>query len=196
MSKKLETVVKKRAKREKIQQKVALLLVRLTAQSARTTFAPEEVLLKRLNLNNHERWKPSYQLRQAVRRLEKRGLVEFQKGASGWAVRLSPKGKKWVYTLEVRESIKIKQPRQWDGRWRVVIFDIWESRRSMRNKLRHMLKKAGFYMIQNSVWVYPYDCAELVALLRAEMRLGQSVLYIIADGIENDAKIRQYFNLA
>lgn len=196
MPRELETTIAKRTKREKIQQRVALAITRLTAQSGRTTFAPEAVLLKRLELNNHEKWKPRYQLRQAVSRLEKKGLVRFQKGSSGWAVRLSPKGEQWVSKLETLERISIKHQKKWDGRWRIVIFDIWESRRLMRDRLRTMLQRAGFYKVQNSVWVYPYDCAELVALLRADMHLGQSVLYIVADGIEGDAKLREHFDLA
>ena len=75
------------------------------------------------------------------------------------------------------------------------MFDIWERRRPIRDKLRRALQKAGFRRIQNSVWVNPYDCEELVALLRADLRLGEGVLYLIAEGVENDQKLRQWFGL-
>lgn len=194
MSKSLERSVQKRAKREQIQHKLGLILARFTAQSGRLMFAPEAVLVRRLQLKGTERWKPTYQLRQSVQQLQKKGLVEFQKGPQGWAVRLTQKGERWAREFDIQDKLAEKPPK-WDGRWRVVIFDIWESRRGMRDKLRRMLTKAGFYKIQNSVWAYPYDCADLLVFLRADMQLGKSILYIIADGIENDAKIKQHFNL-
>src|SRR3989344_2704281 len=97
--------------------------------------------------------------------------------------------------LHVAEEIHLQKPKKWDGRWRVVIFDVWERRRNIRNKLRSMLEKAGFLRLQDSVWIYPYDCEELVAFLRADLKLGNGVLYIIAEGIENDAKYRIHFDL-
>ena len=77
----------------------------------------------------------------------------------------------------------------------MVIFDIWERRRGVRDKLRRTLEKAGFRRVQDSVWVCPYDCEELVAFLRADLRLGEGILYLIAEGVENDAKLRKLFGL-
>ena len=192
----LETGVQKRARREKIQNKVLIILTRLTTQSSSLAFAPEAVLIKKLGLNDGQKWKPSYQIRQALRRLEKKGLVKYQRTGRGWAAHLSPQGERVAGRLDAAERISIKKPKRWDGRWRIVVFDIWERRRAKRDRLRHLLQKAGFYKIQNSVWVHPYDCEELVAFLRADMHLGQGVLYIIADGIENDFQIRKHFNLS
>lgn len=196
MGKSLEKQVSKRATREKVQQKVLLVLTRLTTQSSYLTFAPEAVLIKRLGLTDTNKWKPTYQIRQALRRLEKKGLVKSERTQNGWVTRLSQQGEKHAKKLETLEQIKIKKPPKWDGRWRIAIFDIWERRRVMRDKLRHMLEKAGFYKIQNSVWVHPYDCEDLIIFLRADMHLGNGLLYIIADGIENDFKIREHFNLS
>src|SRR3989338_3874071 len=121
----LETQVHKRATREKIQNKVLIVLTRLTTQSSYLAFAPEAVLIKKLGLNDGQKWKPSYQIRQALRRLEKKGLVRYQRTAHGWTACLSPQGEK-----------------------------------------------------------------------RADMHLGQGVLYIIAEGIENDYQIRKHFDLS
>jgi len=53
----------------------------------------------------------------------------------------------------------------------------------------------GFVRLQNSVWVYPYDCEDLVKLLKADFRIGREVLYVIADSIENDMWMRKEFSL-
>jgi hypothetical protein len=179
MNKKLETTVQTRAKREHVQQKVALLIARLTDKSGHSLLASEKTLIRRLDLKD-EKWNPRYQIRQALRRLEKKGLVTCEKTRAGWAARLSPRGKKAAQKMEATEVIRIKKPDRWDGRWRIIIFDIWEHRRGMRDKLRRMLQKAGFYKLQGSIWIYPYDCEDLLVFLRADMHLGKSILYVIA----------------
>src|SRR3990167_6480986 len=125
----LETQVQKRATREKIQSKILIVLTRLTTQSSSLAFAPEAVLIKKLGLNDGQKWKPSYQILQALRRLEKKGLVKYQRTCYGWAARLSSQGEKIAERLDTAERISIKKPKRWDGRWRIVIFDIWERRR-------------------------------------------------------------------
>jgi len=49
--------------------------------------------------------------------------------------------------------------------------------------------------IQDSAWVYPYDCEEFVALLKAHLRLGKDVVYAVVEEIGNDAPIRTHFKL-
>jgi phenylacetic acid degradation operon negative regulatory protein len=52
---------------------------------------------------------------------------------------------------------------KWDGKWRVVIFDIAEINKRTRNLLRAKLKELGFGMLQESVWVSPHDFGKDVA---------------------------------
>ncbi|MCX6816269.1 MAG: CRISPR-associated endonuclease Cas2 [Candidatus Beckwithbacteria bacterium] len=47
--------------------------------------------------------------------------------------------------------------RIWDGFWRIVIFDIPEDKRLLRDKLRRYLLKLGFGELQNSTYVSAYD---------------------------------------
>jgi phenylacetic acid degradation operon negative regulatory protein len=49
------------------------------------------------------------------------------------------------------------QNRRWDGRWRIVMFDIEEVNRQIRERLRIKLKELGFGMLQESVFISPHD---------------------------------------
>ena len=191
----LETAVRKRARREHIQRKVALWIARLTDRSGRLVLAPEELLVRRLGLREGYKRHPARVVREALFRLEKKGLVKCEKTRNGRAARLTRRGKELVHRMELMEALQIRHPKRWDGRWRIVIFEIWERRRKVRDKLRFLLGKVGFYKLQGSVWVYPYDCEEIAALMRADMHLGNGVLYLIAEGIENDAKLKRHFGL-
>ena len=92
-------------------------------------------------------------LSNALKRLRENGFIEFISDKE-LALRLTDKGKNkalWV-------KMKLEQGK-WDGKWRMVIWDIPEKRRKARDLLRYELKQLGFEKIQNSVWASKKDCA-------------------------------------
>lgn len=191
----VEETVAAKAKRERIQQKIELLLFRFSTRNGWLAFAPEERLLKHLGISSSTTRNPTYRLREAVQRLTAKGLVQWERTDRGWRVRLTERGVAHARTMHTADRIRIPKPKKWDGHWRMVIFDVWESRRNVRNALRMALQKAGFLRIQDSVWLHPYACEELVTFLRTELRLGGSVIYVVAEGIEHDEKFRKHFQL-
>lgn len=50
--------------------------------------------------------------------------------------------------------------KKWDRKWRVVVFDIKEVSRKTRERFRYKLKEVGFGMLQESVFISPYDIAK------------------------------------
>ncbi|MBI2004826.1 CRISPR-associated endonuclease Cas2 [Patescibacteria group bacterium] len=191
----LEERSRKITKRVRVQDGLVLALYSAAALSM-VLLAPNTLrLLKRIDPDLAKKRKPGYRIQQAVRRLESRGLVQQEGKGKEWRILLTTKGEKFAERLEVVRRIEIRQPRRWDGKWRVVIFDVWEKRKQVRERLRNILKKAGFYMLQDSVWVHPYPCEELIAFIRSDLKLGSGILYIIAEGLENDKHLKQHFDL-
>ena len=132
--------------------------------------------------------------RRSIDNLIRHGLIKLEIKNNRKVVRLTEKGEVLVKTFEARD-FKFKKPKRWDGKFRLIIFDIREKRKTTRNRLRETLMKIGFIRLQNSVWVFPYDCENLITLLKADFKIGKEVLYIIADKVENDAFLRKQFNL-
>ncbi|OGG49465.1 hypothetical protein A2763_04035 [Candidatus Kaiserbacteria bacterium RIFCSPHIGHO2_01_FULL_54_36] len=124
------------------------------------------------------------------RRLVKSGLMEWKDSK----LRLTAKGERTLRALALREFSSTK-PIRWDKKWRVLIFDIPERRKGLRLKLRSTLRTIGFIRLQDSVWVYPYDCEDLIALLKADFHIGDDVLYMIVDSIERDTELRRHFEV-
>ena len=91
-------------------------------------------------------------LSQALKRLRERGLIELVSDKT-LEYRLTDSGKQKA----VWEALMVDK-KKWDGRWRLVIFDIPEKRRQARNLLRDSLKKWGFVHWQKSVWATKKDC--------------------------------------
>jgi len=110
-------------------------------------------------------------------------------------LRLTPKGEAKLRQLEL-SGYRLRKPKRWDQRWRVLVFDIPEHRKTLRDKVRRTLLAIGFQRLQDSVWVYPYDCEDLIALLKTDFKVGKDLIYIITDAIEGDSGLRERFNLS
>lgn len=193
----IEEKVRQRAKRQKIQEAVLLSLY-FVAGLGLITMAPNAVrLLKYVEKYIGPKPRLNRRIGQAINRLRERGLVERVQKDEKVALRLTERGAQLAASMEEEEKrlFGIRKPRRWDGKWRIVIFDIWERRRGVRDRLRMLLRRNGFIKIQNSVWVYPYDCEELFVFLRTNLRLGKGIVYIVAEEIEHDSMLRKHFNL-
>ncbi|MBC7836476.1 hypothetical protein H7X87_01715 [Acetobacteraceae bacterium] len=123
-------------------------------------------------------------------RLVQKGLLEYKNGF----LCLTSAGEGKIRRLQLADY-KLKKPKRWDKKWRVLIFDIPEHRKSTRNRVRATLVALGFRRLQDSVWIYPYDCEDLVTLLKVEFRIGKDMLYMVVEFLEYDAKLRSHFQL-
>lgn len=192
----VEENVRRRAKRQKIQEAVLMSLY-FVAGLGLITMAPNAVrLLKYVEKYVGSKPRLNRRISQAVNRLRERGLVERVQKDKKVALRITERGAQLAASMEEEEKVfGTRKPRRWDGKWRIVIFDIWERRRGVRDRLRILLRRNGFVKIQNSVWVYPYDCEELFVFLRTNLRLGKGIVYIVAEEIEHDSMLRKHFAL-
>jgi DNA-binding transcriptional regulator PaaX len=146
-------------------------------------------------INKAIRRKRKYEIKSSLSRLVDRGFIEFHKNKNGYSVaKLTIEGEKILRLAEIN-NYQIKKPKKWDGRWRVITFDIQEERKSTRNRIRHTLKTVGFCQLHKSVWVYPYDCEDFITLLKADFRVGKDLLYMIVCKMEYEKPLLNYFKL-
>jgi len=128
-----------------------------------------------------------------VKRMEKKGWVARRQVAEGTKLILTDEGKKAV-GLENLENFEPKRG-EWDGKWRIVFFDIDESKRKKRNLLRKYLKLWGFWQIQKSVWVDPFDYEKEVKYLREVLEIENEIRWVVAEDMENGEELIKIFRL-
>lgn len=134
-------------------------------------------------------------LKRAVKSLYESKLVVEKQNADGTiTIILTDKGKQKALTYDL-EKMNIKEPKQWDKKWRVVLFDIPETKKKIREILRFHLKKLGFYEFQKSVFVHPYDCRDEINYLIEFYDIRKFVRYIVAESIDNELHLKEYFDL-
>lgn len=117
----------------------------------------------------------------------------LQRNKDGY-LRLTEAGEEKLRKYRLKDY-ELAVPRFWDRKWRVLIFDIREDRKTLRDKVRNTLVSIGFMRVQDSVWIFPHDCEELIALLKADFKIGKDLLYLVVDKMENDSVFKEYFGL-
>lgn len=86
--------------------------------------------------------------------LERQKLLEIQSAGESdkRVIRLTEAGR--LAALSGVDPVQAWD-RKWDGRWRLVFFDVPEQENRQRVKLRRSLKNLRFGYLQNSVWISP-----------------------------------------
>ena len=133
-------------------------------------------------------------LKREIRNLYRTKMIEKKERPDGTVtITLTDKGKFKALTYKFRD-MKIEKG-NWDGKWRIVIFDIPEKSKRGRDALREKLKEIGFHELQKSVFVSPYNCKNEVEFIIEFFDLRKYVRFGILDSIDNAVHLKNIFNL-
>lgn len=136
-----------------------------------------------------------HRLNQTIGRLKKQKLIQIIEKYDSTLVQITDNGR--VKALQYKlEELTINKPKFWDKKWRIVIFDISEKNKRIRDIFRQRLQSMGFFQLQESVWVHPYPCFDQIEFLRQIYHVAVDVRYIIADKIEEADDLKSYFGFA
>ena len=147
------------------------------------------------NISNEWKEIENRALKRGIRSLYESKLINKKQNKNGSiTITLTQEGKKKILTFQIDE-IEIKRPQKWDKKWRVVLFDIPENRKKIREALRFHLKKLGFYEFQKSVFVHPYNCQDEIDYIIEFYDIRKFVRFIVANSVDNALHLKQYFKL-
>ena len=102
----------------------------------------------------YERKKQRRDFSQFIYYLKKKGLIKIKNLEGRKGVLLTPKGKERVLKIKFRY---LKKKKREDKKWIMVIFDIPERKRKIRDLFRENLLTLGYQKLQKSIWVCPYE---------------------------------------
>ncbi len=116
-------------------------------------------------------------LSQVVKRLREKGFVEFVSDEELF-LRLTDSGKDRALWAKMRSGDE-----KWDGKWRLVVWDIPEKRRQARDLLRFKLKQLGFKQWQQSIWASKINCTRLLRDFIKQVGIEDWVMVIESDNV-------------
>ncbi len=128
-------------------------------------------------------------------RLKKQGLIDFNEENKQIYISLTDKGKKKPGWMQI-DDLKIEKSKKWDGKWRILLFDIAEMKRTYREALRGKLKDLGFQLFQKSAWINPYRCDKEVKMLKSFFGLSDKEIKLVtSQNVGDDREFKRFFKL-
>lgn len=127
----------------------------------------------------------------AVYRLRRQGLVKLAEKNGQRFLEITKKGQLKALVIKAVRRSEAK----WDGKWRLIVFDIPEKARIQRRQLRQLLKNNGFYKLQASVFICPYPLnREAISYLK-ETGLIEFIRILKVEEVDYDKDLKRIFAL-
>lgn len=134
-------------------------------------------------LSKGEGQNTKYALARSLKNLVESGLVELHDSTSQSYAKLTNKGKMKLNSIKL-EGEETLVSNTWDGYWRMIILDLEEDRKSEREALRYLLKKAGFVCVKNTVWISPHPYEHLFINIKKDLGLTTEIMVIVTDKVD------------
>lgn len=186
--------VRKRRISSPIKQKVLLLLQAGIALSFGAGTLPKQARILGELADEWQAINRAY-LYRIIREFEDEQLVRIEEDTDGTrTVVLSEKGRKRVLTFHLHK-MEIAKPKQWDGMWHAVFFDIPEGWKTAREALRLKLYDLDFYHWQKSVFVHPYPCRDEIDFIATSFNVRHFVRYATLSEVSHESELLRHFEL-
>ncbi|KKW14457.1 MAG: repressor in the phenylacetic acid catabolism [Candidatus Jorgensenbacteria bacterium GW2011_GWB1_50_10] len=129
-------------------------------------------------------------LKQSLQRLEKRGFL-LKKENKFFP---TPKGLRFFSKLNLLDRNK-QALKKWDGKWRLISFDVPVVDDKKRYLLRGLLHEFNFYKLQKSVWICPNQLAADFWNFLVDYELDKYCKVMVVEVIEGDDELKAYFGI-
>ena len=113
-------------------------------------------------------------LARKLRRLAARGVITLPEPADPRILHLTEVGQSLAHG-GISPAERWERP--WDGRWRMVLFDIDEHEHPARDRLRYVLRRARLGYLQGSVWISPDPLERLRDTVHATTANPEALLF-------------------
>ena len=151
----------------------------------------------RIMKNIAKEWKKINErsLRESIKKLYQSKIIEYKENNNGTVeLILTDAGKKKILLYDL-EKLEINKPLKWDNLWRVVVFDIPEDKKRARMAISSKLKELGFYPMQKSVFIHPYECKDEIDFVTELFNIVPYVRFLRVKDIDIELDLKNRFHL-
>lgn len=148
------------------------------------------------NFLDEDEWEPydERRLRRRLKEMYRAKLVRIYQEGDKLVVTLTKKGRARYLKYRL-EDLSIPKPEKWDGKWRIVAYDIPRDMSKGRDAMRETLKRLGFYQLQESIYLYPYPCEDVIDFIKEFYRVGENVTLLTVSDLEESDTYQDYFDI-
>ena len=124
--------------------------------------------------------------------LAQKGFIRYVDKNNERFVKLTKKGQ--LEALLAKAKL-LSDRGKWDGKWRLIMFDIPEDSNDKRAFFRSLLKKNGFFRLQQSVYVSPCPLNRAAVSYLEETKLIGYIRILKVEEMDNDKDLKKHFGL-
>ena len=160
-------------------------------------FAPNAAQLLKPLLRWRKNWNKidKRRINDAIKRLNSKRLIELTEKGGKVYVEITANGKNLLRRFDY-DDLRLLKAGTWNRKWHLIIFDIPEKKKRERTALSEKLKDLGLYPLQESVFIYPYDCCDEIDFICEFLSISRYVNYCIIESIDKkEGDLRRFFNL-
>ncbi len=163
-----------------------------------STISPMSGALLVRNLIKHYFRRKSFEkhrLLDDLKNLQTRELIDYRDLGDGKIkITLTRAGKEKTLVYQL-DSLHLKKPKRWDGKWRLVMFDIPHAHKKARDAFRKKLRDLHFYPIQKSVFLSPFPCEDEIDFLASIFDVQDYILLMYVSNFEGEKKLKNHFEI-
>ncbi|MDP3726744.1 MAG: hypothetical protein Q8Q96_00320 [bacterium] len=139
--------------------------------------------------HTYKAWKEisSRDLGRIIKRLEKQEMIAIREKDGKTLIEITEKGRKRLLKYDF-ENIKLKAKKR-DGKWRLIIFDIPEGKKSARDVFRRKLLQMDCIRMQDSVFASAFPCRDEIDFLCHFLEISDFVTLVVLDKIERGEQL-------
>ena len=127
-----------------------------------------------------------------IQYLKRRGLIEAYIEKKELHYEITPKGLDKIKEYDFN-SITVTRSKGWDGKWRLVIYDVPEKHKKERDVFQKKLRMMDFHLIQDSVYAHPFECTKEVDMISALLNINDHVVIAVADVVRGEEEVIETF---
>lgn len=137
-----------------------------------------------------------YAISRSLKNLAESGFIEEIPTERSSFLRLTPEGRQKLRNIKLSAPTSLINT-TWDGFWRMVIIDFPETRKSERDSVRYLLKKAGFLCMKNSVWISPFPLEHLFMNIKKDLGLHEEIMIVVTQHVDpvTEKSLKETFEL-
>ncbi len=178
---------------------VALAVVAAAGIATIAITAPNVLqAIDKLFLKKHRRRLNTREARQKTSQaffyLKRSGLIELKKDGNDWKILLTSLGKNKIRKIQSDIRV-IPKPKTWNHKWWLIAADIpTKSYRQGADMLRRKLKDLGFFPLQRTLWLFPYDPRAEIQFIASQYNISQFITAMEINRLdkEDEQKAKTY----
>jgi len=140
------------------------------------TFVSPQFSIRRI----YEKRRAKQKFSNFIKYLTEKGYIKLKSLEPNQGFFITQKGMEKIFKIELGKTEKKKRK---DGKWLMIIFDIPERKRSLRDLLRENLQSLGFKFFQKSTWICPWDVLKEVQTIIQRYNLAKYVKIFLIEEI-------------